>query len=449
VEETDREKRMSRQWLTRCASVLAGALMLLAAPPAARADEPRFFVAPLDEIPVTSPLVTGARAAGMGFVCMAVADDGSAITSNPATMARLNRAELSGAFMRSAFAIEGERLGDKFATDLSGTDFASFRFAYPFPTFRGSLVLGLSAERIYDFSDRRVAGYTETLEGSGDVWSSVENYFSDGSITALSAACALDISPTISLGVTFSYLTGDYSKSFVFDDVYQDPVISDRYDSAYHHEDQYQADISGVRGTIGSLFYVSEQLSVGVAIDTPTPLTYDGSGWAYEVEDSAVVVDTSVLFSDKITLPFAFRGGVAYAPLDFIVVGVDLSYSDWSEMRYVGPITTEIQQGDDGVLKVDYLYKETLGYGIGAEVTIPSWPLRLRGGYVHRPMAYNGLTLTRDRSYYTFGAGILIDTVLAVDVAWMQGTYEREDTDFAYCESVETSALIVEATYRF
>ena len=68
---------------------------------------------------------------------------------------------------------------------------------------------------------------------------------------------------------------------------------------------------------------------------------------------------------------------------------------------------------------------------------------------MHRPMAYNGLVVTSERSYYTFGAGVLIDTVLAVDVAWMQGAYEREDTDFEYYESVETSALIVEATYRF
>ena len=421
--------------------------MLLVLSPAARADETRFFVAPLEELALTTPLVTGARAAGMGFVSMAVADDGSAITSNPAAMARLNRAELCGGFMRSAFAIEGERLGDKFLGDLSGTDFASFRFAYPFATFRGSLVLGLSAERIYDFSDRRVAGYTETLEGSGDVWSSVEDYFTDGSITALSAACALDISPTISLGVTFSYLTGDYSKSFIFDDVYQDPAVSGRYDNTYHHEDQYEADVSGVRGTIGGLFYVSEQLSVGVAIDTPAPLTFDGSGWIYEVEDS--VPDTeSFFYSDKITLPFAFRGGVAYAPLDFIVVGVDLSYSDWSEVKYAGPMTvTEV--GDDGVYQTRSLYGETLGFGIGAELTVPSWPLRLRGGYASRPLVYNGLDVVTDRSYFTLGAGILIDTVLAVDIAWIGGSYERADAEHEFEESVETSALIVEATYRF
>ena len=439
---------MSRQRF-RCALVLAGVLIMLVPPVTSLADSG--WVSPLGEIPLTNPLVTGARAAGMGFVSMAVADDGSAITSNPAALTRLNRAELSGGFRRGSFGIEGSMAGSGFKDDLSGTDYASFRFAYPFPTFRGSLVLGLGAERIYNFRDSRVATYRDTIEGSGDVWSVGEDYFSDGGITALSAACALDISPTISLGATFSYLMGDYSRYFV----YSDEFVGDRYERQdivgryikLDAEEQHDADISGVRGTIGGLFYVSKELSVGVAIDTPVTLTFDGTEWLYEVEDSIVVTDTSLLYSDKITLPFAFRGGLAYAPLDFIVVGVDVTYSDWSEMDYVGRIT-DIEEDDDGLQRV-FLYEETLGYGIGVEVTIPSWPLRLRGGYVSRPVAYNGLEVTSDRSYYTLGAGVLIDTVLAVDVAWMKGSYERADSDFTYYETVDESTLVVEATYRF
>ncbi len=443
---------MNRKRLTYI-PVLAGALVLLASPLAARADSG--FVAPLSEVPLTNPLVIGARAAGMGFVSMAIADDATAITSNPAAMARLNRVELSGGFRRSTLAIDGEMAGSAFGTDLSGTDFASFRFAYPFPTFRGSLVLGLSAERIYDFSDDRLAEYEDEITWDEDpgvpqtgVWRSKEDYISDGGITALSLACALDISPSISLGATFSYLTGDYSKDWSWD-IYDDYDFSVRYDEV-HITDQYDSYINGVRGTIGGLFYLMEGLSIGVAMDTPTALTFDGTARSYTElvgPDSTTVSDWSVRFSDKVTLPFVFRGGVAYAPLDFIVVGVDLSYSDWSQLDYEGRIT-DVEQGDDGLWR-RALYDEKLGYGIGAELTVPTWPLRLRGGYVSRPMAYNGLTVTRDRSYYTLGAGILIDTVLAIDVAWMKGTYERKDSGFAYCETVENSALIVEAAYRF
>ena len=446
---------MSRKRLTYI-PVLAGALMLLVSAPGARADSG--FVAPLGEIPLTNPLVTGARAAGMGFVSMAVADDATAITSNPAAMARLHRVELSGGFRRSMLAIEGEMAGSPFTTDLTGTDFASFRFAYPFPTFRGSLVFGLSAERIYDFSDDRLAAYEDAItweENPGedpwtDVWASEEDYIAGGGITALSTACALDASPNISLGVTVSYLTGDYSKDW-FWDIYDDHDVSDRYTDV-HIAEQYRADISGWRWTLGGLFYVMEGLSVGVAMDTPTTLTLDGTSRSYTElvatdPDSTTISDWSVLFSDKIKVPFAFRGGVAYAPLDFIVVGVDFNYSDWTQMDYAGRIT-ETEPGEGG-LQRRALYDEKLGYGVGTEVTIPSWPLRVRAGYVHRPIAYNGLEVLSDRSYFTVGGGVLIDTVLAVDIAWIKAAYERADSDYAYEESIDESALIVEATYRF
>ena len=448
---------MSRKWLT-CIPVLAGTLVLLASPMVARADWG--FVAPLNELPLTNPLVTGARAAGMGFVSMAVADDATAITTNPAALTRLQRAELSAGFRRSTLAIDGEMAESEFSTDLTGTDFASARFAYPFPTFRGSLVLGLSFERIYDFRDDRLAAYEDTIEWSEnpdadppepdlrDLWASEEDYIADGGMNALSFACAFDASPTISLGATVSFMSGEYSKDW-FWDLYDDHNVSDRY-IRVHMMERYKADITGWRATLGSLFYVAEGLSVGVAVDTPTWLTFEGEARSYveKVEtDSTTFDDWSFLFRDKVTLPFAFRGGVAYAPVDFIVIGADATYSDWSQMDYEGRITI-VEQGPHGLERRD-LYKETLGYGIGAEVTVPSWPLRLRGGYVSRPVAYNGLDVITDRSYYTLGAGILIDTVLAVDVAWMKGNYERADSDFAFSESIDESALMVEAAYRF
>ncbi|MFH1690146.1 MAG: hypothetical protein ABIE42_07900 [Candidatus Eisenbacteria bacterium] len=449
---------MSRKRLTYV-PVLAGVLAMLASPPASRADSG--FVAPLDEVPLTNTLATGARAVGMGFVSMAVADDATAIMSNPAAMARLNRVELSGGFRRGSLGVDGEMSGSEFGTDLSGTDLASLRFAYPFPTFRGSLVLGFSAERIYDFAGDRLAAYDGEIEwdehpddgvdgpDASGVWYNKEDYVSDGGITALSAACALEVSPTVSLGVAFSYLVGDYSRGFVWDIYDTVDYVSETY-TEVHLQERSEADITGFRGTIGGLFYAMEGLSVGVAIDTPTAVTFDGTGWDYVrkvMPDSTTVGEWSEFFSDKVTLPFAFRAGVAYAPADFIVVGADLSYSDWSEMDYAGRITETDESAD--VPQRRALYDEKVGYGVGAELTVPSWPLRIRGGYAYRPIAYNGLEVTTDRSYFTLGAGILIDTVLAIDVAWMNGTYERADDEYAYVESVDDTDLIFEATYRF
>ena len=437
---------MNHRWLMYIPA-LAGILVALASPATSRAD--MGYVAPLDELPLTAALATGARAAGMGFVSMAVADDATAMISNPAALVRLNRVELSGGFRRSYSSVDGEMAGTGFSTELSGTDFTALRFAYPFPTFRGGLVFGLSAERMYDFSGDRLAAYEAELPWSeaDGIWHRKEDYLSDGGITALSAACGVDVSPAISLGLTLSYLVGENSMSFIHTVADTDGATGD----LYRTNERMESDITGFRATFGGLFYVSDQLSVGVAIDTPTTLTFDGtySGQEWIAPSRlAAVRDSTIttLFCDEITLPFAFRAGVAYVPLDLLVVGVDLSYADWSETDYAGRLTDET---DPDAQQRRSLYKETLGYGVGAEVTVPSWPLRLRAGYAHRPIAYDGLTVTTDRSYFTLGAGVLIDTVLAVDIAWIKGSYEREDTQWDYDESVETSALIVEATYRF
>ncbi len=83
---------------------------------------------------------------------------------------------------------------------------------------------------------------------------------------------------------------------------------------------------------------------------------------------------------------------------------------------------------------------------------MPSWPLRLRAGYMTRPIAYQGLEIDRNRSYFTLGAGVLVDTVFAIDVAWLGGGFERsaeDDGDRYYSEKVDDTAFIVEAAYRF
>ncbi|MBN2565237.1 MAG: outer membrane protein transport protein [Candidatus Eisenbacteria bacterium] len=435
--------------------VFAVASLALALPVSASGDGG--FASPLEELPLTAPLVTGARAAGMGGVSMAVADDATAVLSNPAALARLQRVEVSGGLMHRGQRVEGGFFGSDYETDYSGTDFTSLRFAYPFPTFRGSLVFALSGERLYDFGDDRLAYYdgpvTWTEPGDADTtkrkWHNGEDYVADGGITAWSLAGAVDVSPNVSLGATVSYLSGDYSQDFTWD-LYDDYHVSGTYDHVTQ-EQRSSADVSGLRGTVGALFYLADGLSMGVALDTPVALTFDGKRDSSLVADGQLKDAGTTYFSDELTLPFSFRGGLAYSPVDFVVVGADLKYTDWSEIDYYGRLA---EDSGERVATRRSLYEGTLDYGVGVEVTVPSWPLRVRGGYASRPISYTELSIDQDRSYFTLGAGLVIDTVLAVDVAWMFGGHKRsadkfEDLDVQFDESVESSILMLEAAYRF
>ena len=385
----------------------------------------------------------------MGGAAFALADDSSALGTNPAALARLNRIELAGGLRTRSDDMSGEAFGAPFATKLSRTEFSSLRFAYPFPTFRGSLVFGLSGERVYSFDDDFFAVFEDTItweENEGDLetgpWEQTEDNVTQGGINAWTVGAAFDASPSVSLGASVSYWTGDFSRRFSW--LANDTNgISDNYDT-YELSVNSTSDVSGVRARLGGLFYLAESAAVGVIVDSPVTLTFEGTEVVSEAYNGVYSDPADVThFSDKLELPFSFGVGASFTPSDLIMLAADVQYTDWSQMTYEGFLYL-----DDPASRRN-AYETTTEYRMGVEVTVPSWPLRLRGGYMSRPIAYRGLEVDADRSYFTVGAGVLIDTVLSLDVAWMTGAFERSGKDYDYDEQVDDSALLMEATYRF
>lgn len=434
---------------SRCLLVVSATAIALSIPLAAdRATAYDGFVAPLDEIPLTSRLASDARALGMGGAALAVADDSRAVSSNPAALARLRRIEVSCGLTKSSDDLQGAVFGNDFETSLSRTQLSSLHLAYPFPTFRGSLVLGLGVERVHSFDGDFLAVYEDTLtweENEGDVltgpWSQVEDHVTEGGIYAWTAAAAFEASPSVSLGAAVSLWSGSYSRDFVWTAEDSDG-LSDNYDlcSLTVASD---ADVSGLRARLGGLFYVAEGISAAVVVDSPITLTFDGSEVLFVSRDGLEDEPEVVYFSDELTLPFVFGAGVAYSPTDLVVLAGDIWYKDWSEMTYEGPLYL------DDPTQRRAAYSAVTDFGLGVEITLPAWPLRLRGGYTSRPLAYEGLDVSTDRAYFTLGAGVLVDTVLAIDLAWLQGSYERAGSGYDYSESLDESALVLEASYRF
>jgi uncharacterized protein YneR len=406
------------------------------------------FISPIAEIPLTSPLVSGARSLGMGGVGLAVVDDSWAVSSNPAGLARMRRIELACGLTKSSDDLEGSAFGGDFDTSLSRTNLSSIRFAYPFPTFRGSLVFGLGGARVHSFDDDFLAAFEDTIsweENEGDFltgpWSQIEDHIAQGGIYAWTLAAAMDASPGVSLGASVSLWTGSFSRDFIWtaDDSHE---LSDNYDR-YRLTVSSDADVSGFRARLGGLFYLAEGLSAALVVDSPIALTFDGTEVVRQEFDGVAEEPQITYFSDELTLPFTLGAGVAYSPTDLFVVAGDVWYTDWSEMTYEGFLYL------DDPAERRAAYEATTDYRIGAELTVPAWPVRLRAGYMSRPLPYRGLDVTSDRAYVSLGVGVLIDTVLAVDVAWLHGSYERTGPDYDYVERTSGSALVVEAAYRF
>jgi long-subunit fatty acid transport protein len=402
-----------------------------------------FAVAPLQEVPFTAPMFHGARAMGMGGVALAVADDGSALLSNPAGLARLRRVEVSAALSRRTDDLSGSVFGDDFETSLSTTELSALRFAYPFPVFRGSLVLGLGAERLGDLSDDFYAVYEDDFDwnGTGTGPSThTEDLRAEGDIYAWTIGGAFDASERLSLGASLAYWWGRMDHRF--ERIVEDTEgVSAEYESFSVRRDT-EMDLSGLRIGLGALYYASETVTVGLLVESPLSLAADTRIDTTVTVDGVETERVTGYYADDFRVPFTFAAGLAVQPTDFLLVGADVSFSDWTELeRELELFAGESGRRDD--------YEATTDVCVGAEVTVPSWPVRLRAGYMTRPIAYRGLSVDSDRSYFTLGAGFLIDTVLAIDVAWLKGAYERSGPAYDYEESVDDTALLVEAAYRF
>jgi long-subunit fatty acid transport protein len=441
---------------TTCSCVACVLLTLLAAQLAWGYEG---YIAPVYEIPMTRQTLTGARSLGMGGAALAVAEDASALSANPAALARMRRVELAGGLSRNTNDLSGTAFGDDFETSLSRTRFSSVRFAYPFPTFRGSLVMGISGDRVQDFEGDFVATYEDVIPwwviDDGDTvdytgsWRQAEDSITEGGIYAWTLGAAFDASPGVSLGIALSYWRGDFTRRFRWTAEYVDDLPTPPYDAAIWRMDS-DTDVSGFRAKVGGLFYVNEALAMALVVESPITLTFDGLVDTTFTAVGDVMKDESgrAYISDEITLPFSFSAGVAYSPTDLVMLAADVYYTDWSEMTYAG----RVYAGDPAERQA--AYEATTDLRLGVEVTLPSWPVRLRGGYMSRPLAYRGnefgiLGIDEDRSYFTLGAGFLVDTVLAIDVAWLTGAYERSGEDYDYNEAVDESGLVLEVTYRF
>ncbi len=357
------------------------------------------------EIPLTFRPPLAARYAGMGGASIALADDHTACLANPATLSLVRSIEFSAGFNHQDAEMETQRSTALESTDFGKTRLSHIGFAYPFPTYRGSLVVGFAYGRLSTLdSDFSQSGSRDRAD--------FEGIYEEGGLGAYSASAALQVSPEVSIGATGTILSGSDFRERTFRTGVGPNVMS-----LYQTTD---ASISGVTGSLGALVQMNSGIRVGVMLNLPESLDFEGSG-----TDS---IDFS--FSENIDIPYRIGAGLAFARSNFIL-GADAIYTDWTQLDYAGPLRTPDRQ---------FAYRETVDLRLGGEVLLSlPFPLRLRAGYLYSPIPYRVLLtdifntpdryeparFEKDRQYLTAGAGVLLARSLALDVAYMHGGFRR------------------------
>lgn len=396
---------------------------------------------------------TGARPYGMGLAYSAVSDDAFALLYNPAGLTQVSDKELSIGLHHTGRDVTSSYEGLQSTQSGSYTSFGNFAFAYPYPTYRGSLVLGFGVFRVGSGDlDTYKNGYLSDIPATAE-----NSYTQSGNTYQYHLGIGAEVTPNVSLGAGLVFWRG--SIDFTEQIIYEDPG------SLAVYTDAVSMNMNGFSFNLGLLFRFNDILGAGFMFTSPAWLNYRGDGYItydgiyYEGPFIDWTYDEIGRIDEDYTLPMKFRGG-ASARLAALLLSFDLEYIDYSQTKYNGKrLIDDLSPGRPPVLE------SVWNIFVGGELAIPNVPVRLRGGYNYMPLSLSTMEeivfiendmlvsyigdarIIRERHNYTFGAGIVIDRILAIDAAFSFGGFERE-TDYS-TEKRETTEFVLTGTYRF
>jgi hypothetical protein len=375
------------------------------------------------DVPFLSRDEVGARWTGMAGACVAIVDDGAAAYYNPAGLAKIRRIEILGSLRRQSLDIESEWYGRTNTGSVSATRIENLAVSYPFPTYRGSLVLTGSFFRPTSqrqYLDRRASS-------GGDSYQDIEER--DVTLNAWSGALAVQVSPNVFVGGEAHFFTGNLTLDDTWIPWFDCTSVPARFDT--------RADLGGYGGTLGLIYVPHELVSFGVALRTPQRINVKGT----EIWTDTLDCDMYRQAVDyDVDIPFSAAVGVGLSPSNFNIA-VDVIFTDWQELKFPGRVRDPVTG--------DFLFDATADIRAGVEYTVPVFPARVRTGYAYVPVSLNIFEMVTERQRFSLGGGTIVEDAVTIDFAWQRDWFERRDPVASYSEKRTSDRLILGFAFRF
>lgn len=421
-----------------------------------------------------NPLGAGARGLGMGGAFIAVADDGTAASFNPAGLAQLRRSEIAlvgfGDELFSTVRVAGPG-GQRTITDEArhgAPDFAGV--AIPFDLGARNLTVQLSYQRAVDLFGRGAAGVVRTApardlldpetidalrlapERPVDLEADLSPT-QDGAFHTLTLAAGLQATRRLSVGAALNYWVGDWNaagrRSFRYRALVrpgQPPLEVFRYQDTF----EQRQSLRGLNANFGLLLRYP-RVSVGAVARLPFTGDYDVDeridAQAFVLGEPlgpSVGVDGGM--TSRLHWPRSLGVGVALRPFRGLTLAADYTRSHWSQAYIesvpVGTLLTEREKDGQGKeLPDSFLDRnffdleqasrtattDTAQWRAGAEYLLTALPkvvLPFRGGVFRDRSPVTDLTgAVRQIDGWTVGTGLNFSR-LVLDVA-----FERRRSD--------------------
>jgi long-subunit fatty acid transport protein len=302
---------------------------------------------------------TGARAHGMGGAFIALADDATAASWNPAGLSQLSRPEVSivyedfsGTYDTIGRSVEDWTEFEPFPFTIESTiswpgefDTSNIAFAsatYPFRVGKSTLVTQVSYRRMASYPDFQRTGGTlaELIDGDRNVLAGFETALNSndefsGGFDAYTISLATQLGGHVRIGLSANYVDVDIRNHFEFVEVDVDDPESCwdcRLMDARESYSDWNLDIGlqwqPIRAlTIGAVYHTEFDTDLEYSV-TRQLASYDGA------TDTVIELPLSSS-SDTTTVhyPDAWGAGIGWRATDRLTFAVDYSEMNWSKGR--------------------------------------------------------------------------------------------------------------------
>lgn len=399
----------------------------------------------------------GSRARGMGGAFVGVADDFSAVFWNPAGAA---------GFRQTTYGFYATDLMPKASFNMSIRPDVLYVPEYPPPTVdaktKKAHYLGFLGAYYKPISPKVVIGLgIGTPSGLGTKWDGADfadlyggttfNWSSKIGVFSFSPLVAVKVTDRISVGATVNIQYGNFNLKM--------PAGSADLGEGTVDLGQYEENMNGwgIGATFGVLAKPIDKLSVGLTVRTPSTLTFKGSALLSYLS-LYDLPDTSDL-KCKITWPLWIAGGVAFRPIERLLLSADVQWTQWSKLdrittEYLDAAWAALMGASGGdVRTLDWADKAQVRFGAEFQLNATT---ALRAGYYNDPAPGPASTLNVLLPTFTYNTlcvgigktfgGLQLDFGLEY-LAGGDRTLQTEIHDIAYGMHIVVPTASV--SYRF
>lgn len=298
----------------------------------------------------------GARALGMGGAFLAVSDDSSASSWNPAGLINISKPQISFSFAYDRlkrnipeYEYSGPSYGfptqysvSRIDTKFFGKYFDFFSLTYPLKILGHQLVSQLSYQRKIPFSLTTESDYSLDYKRFSDGNIAYEYFYdykykSTGAkgFDVFSFTVATEFSQIFKAGISINKWFNGYSigieesysgYTYKYDEIYWDELYKDKID----------IDISGISIDFGVLIIVSEKVNLGIVWKSgfEADINYSNlAEYTTEQENYSFHQEGATSGKGKIVFPSSAGIGVSFYPINNLLFSLDFMRTNWASSK--------------------------------------------------------------------------------------------------------------------